>query len=811
MEERALLSTFAVSNTLDSGNGSLRAAIIQANENPGEDTITFEIGTGVQTIQPLTALPEITDPIIIDGSTQPGFVDTPLIVLNGDLLPEDTFFDGLVVNTSNSLIKALVVNGFDEGTAIVIGGFGSSGVTGNRIEGSILGLNQAGTAAVPNAEGVRIANGATLNVVGGVGPAGNVISGNLGYGVLLGGTGTTGNRVIGNAIGTSADRNTAIGNTNGLAIGNGGTGNDIGGVAAGEGNLISGNTNHAIFIDGETTAENRVLGNRIGTNAAGSAALGDFTDTSGISIQSGAHDNIIGGTVPGARNQIAGVSGHGILITDPGTHGNLVQGNYIGISANGAAAIPNNGDGVFIVNSPNNVVGGDSAAAGNLISASERNGVTIFGAFATGNSVWGNLIGTDATGTVAIPNTTDGVRIDGASGNFIGGSTPVRSNLISGNSGNGITIVSDGGDQNIIQGNLIGVASGTLTALPNGGDGVFIGDGAAQNQIGGIDASSWNVIAHNGLAGVSITGTGTLRNTVRGNRIFSNEFRAIDLGGDGVTANDAQDSDNGPNGLQNVPVLTSADSGGGFLFVIGTLNSVPSSTYTLELYVSTANDGQGNGQGATPVTRVTVDTNSSGNAAFTLVLPLVLTPGEFLTATATDSLGNTSEISASALIGTSVPPNPILMMSSEVLNYQLQQPAVVVDATAVVTDADSENFNTGNITVSLNSKGERGEKMKLRNQGDGAGQVGLKGTKVKFGGTIIGKVKGGSGKKPLTVTFNASATPAAVSAVLKNITYIHTGKQTSLSTRTLRFQVTDDANHLSNQVNKTITIAPPLM
>jgi hypothetical protein len=809
MEDRAMLSSISVLNTDDSGAGSLRQAILDANANVGADTILFAIGTGQQTIQITTALPAITDPVTIDATSQPGHTDTPLIVLNGSLLPAQSFIDGLVVDTTDTTIKGLVVNGFSEGAGILIGGFGSSGVTNIHLEGNIIGLNAAGTAAVPNSDGVRISDGATLNVIGGAGVAGNVISGNSSYGVVIEDAGSSGNKVLGNAVGTSADRTAAIPNGYGVLVGGGATNNEIGSDVAGEGNLISGNTNDGVFIAGADTANNTVQGNRIGTNAAGTASLGTFTTTAGILIQQGAHNNTIGGLTPGSGNQIAGVSGDGILLQDQTTDANIIQGNLIGVSADGLSAIRNGDDGIFIINASNTQIGGATAAAGNVISGNARSGITIFGPNAIHNTITGNYIGTNITGLAAIPNASDGIRIDGANKNTIGGTAPAFSNLISGNGGNGITLANAGADLNIVQGNLIGTAVGGTTALGNTGDGISIEGGATTNSIGGGNATVWNTIAFNLFKGVEITGDGTVRNTIEVNRIFSNGDSELDLGGDGITANDTLDADTGPNGLQNYPVVSSVNSVGGVVTINGTFNSAASGSYTLDFYASAANDDQGNSQGTTPLGSITVLTDSNGQALFTATLTIAVAPGQVLTATATDSLGNTSEFSASKLIGNTPATSPILTLPSGTLTYQLLHPAVVVDAAAAVTDPDSANFNTGKLTVTLNSNGERSEKVQIRKQGTGSGQITLKGSKVLFEGVVIGKAKpagGASGKNPLTVTFNASATPAAVTHLLQNITYTDTNKKSTLTSRTLTFQVTDEAGHASNAVNKLVTI-----
>ena len=168
---------FVVVNTNDSGPGSLRQAIQQANASPGVDTITFAIGVGYQTIAPTSALPTITDPMIIDGTTQPGYAGAPLIEVWGFAAGPDVH--GLVITADNSTVKDLVINLFD-GNGILITG------NNNRIEHSYIGTDVSGTIAVPNAlNGVEIIGGSN-NIIGGTGPGtANIIAFNGGQGVLV--------------------------------------------------------------------------------------------------------------------------------------------------------------------------------------------------------------------------------------------------------------------------------------------------------------------------------------------------------------------------------------------------------------------------------------------------------------------------------------------------------------------------------------------------------------------------------------------------------------------------------------------------
>src|SRR5205085_607405 len=118
---------------------------------------------------------------------------------------------------------------------------------------------------------------------------------------------------------------------------------------------------------------------------------------------------------------------------------------------------------------------------------------------------------------------------------------------ISGNGGTGVTLTGTGSSFNAVQGNLIGVAADAISPLGNTADGVAIDDSASNNLIGGSTAGEWNVIAFNAFKGLEVVGTATVNNMIRGNRIFSNAFLAIDLIGDDITANDALDADTGPN------------------------------------------------------------------------------------------------------------------------------------------------------------------------------------------------------------------------------------------------------------------------
>ncbi|HET6313951.1 MAG TPA: CSLREA domain-containing protein, partial [Chloroflexia bacterium] len=326
------VATFVVNSTADTGDAgtdgicgeplgsticTLREAIQEANAVPlpsSYDTITFNIGTGLQTISPASLLPSINDPVRIDGTTQPGYAGTPIIQLTGT--PSNF---GLTINTNNSTVMGLVINNF-AGAIYIVGG------SGNKIQGNYIGTNAAGTSAVPNSQGI-VLEGVTGNVIGGTDPlARNLISGNSTAGVYI--FFSTLNTVQGNYIGTNAAGTAALPNHTGVLI-TASDDNTIGGTTAAARNLISGNTT-GVDMDG-TSQRNLVQGNYVGTNATGTGAI---ANTTGISLRAPA--NTVGGTATGAGNLISG-NGTGVFITANGANatGNLIQGNYIGTTITG--------------------------------------------------------------------------------------------------------------------------------------------------------------------------------------------------------------------------------------------------------------------------------------------------------------------------------------------------------------------------------------------------------------------------------------------------------------------------------------------
>jgi CSLREA domain-containing protein len=449
-----------------------------------------------------------------------------------------------------------------------ISGNGEDGIeitdvsTANVIVGNVIGIGRNGADAVPNGRhGVVLYNGANNTVVGGAGAGeANVISANPTTGVVIdanGGATTTGNVLQGNYIGTDITGTLDRGNgSHGVHLFNGATGNDIGGVNAGEGNLISGNGSRGVLIEDVGSDSNKVEGNLIGTNAAGTAPLANQT---GVFIQDGAKSNTIGGTVAGARNILSGNTEDGVYVTSTGTDSNVIAGNYIGTDINGSAAIPNGDRGVQIESgAANTTVGGGTAGAGNVISGNTGDGIIV--------ADWLSLGTTGA----------------------------------------------------VIQGNYIGVQADGVSPLGNGNKGVHI-DPVSGNLIGGIGANDGNIIAYNGQDGVTLNPVAGGDNTILGNSIYANTDLGIDLNNNGVTSNDAGDADAGPNDLLNFPVITSAVESGGTITIDFDLD-VPAGDYRIEFFDNTAADGTGYGEGEAWVDSYDVVTHPGGLASYSTTI-----------------------------------------------------------------------------------------------------------------------------------------------------------------------------------------------
>ncbi len=423
--------------------------------------------------------------------------------------------------------------------------------TGNVVAGNDIGTTADGTAALGNSNGVVIGLGASDNWVGVnsvYGPEnadqGNLISGNSNDGVYITSADTANNVVAGNDIGTDVTGTRALPNAgHGVAIYDGPQDNIIGtsgdGVAdALERNVISGNGQDGVAIDGTTAAtdDNVVAGNDIGTDVTGTRPLGN--QARGVEVLGMASSNRIGvnpGDVGASAegNVISANQGFGVWIWQ-GASSNVVAGNLIGTDVSGTVALANS-VGVLVADGAQNnwigvnpVYGPENADQRNIISGNTGAGVQFADAGTTGNTVAGNRIGTDISGSRALGNVLDGILIDsGASDNTVGGTSVGAGNLISANS-NGVEIYRLQCHRSS-RATLIGLDQTGTLALGNCGAGVLVDAGSAANTIGGDVGGARNVISGN-AEGVMVTGAATTGTLIAGNLIGTDVEGAIAVG-----------------------------------------------------------------------------------------------------------------------------------------------------------------------------------------------------------------------------------------------------------------------------------------
>jgi len=356
--------------------------------------------------------------------------------VSGNFIGTDVTGMKSIPNQTNGVLIAYApgntIGGISESSRNVISGNKQMGVailglasSNTCVYGNYIGVNVSGAAALPNTwNGVDVESSGTL-IGGSATGAGNVISGNLLDGIFLSDTGGNYTVVQGNRIGTDVSGKKQIGNgRNGIFIQS--IGNTIGGTADSAGNVISANTNYGIYVSGATARYNVVVGNKIGTDIAGTMALGNHY--SGVNIYY-APQAQIGGIDAGARNLISGNLYNGIDLTGAAATNSIIQGNYIGVDVTGTNNLSNVGAGIYIASACSNMIGGALTGAGNLISGNQYDG--IYFTSATNNLVQGNFIGTQADGVSPLGNINHGIELDGYSyKNTIGGDTVLADNRI---------------------------------------------------------------------------------------------------------------------------------------------------------------------------------------------------------------------------------------------------------------------------------------------------------------------------------------------------------------------------------------------
>lgn len=558
--------TFAVSKTADTNDGvcdadcSLREAITAANAAAGGDTITFAVA-GTFTISG-SALPAISGPLVVNGTSAPGWVSAPVVRVDGTGLASGS---GLTFGAAaaSSSVSALAVTGFpafgieilsastvvtrsylgvaldgttdagngqsgvrvagagcaigNTGVGNVISGNGENGILVQAgadnivIRANRIGTDAAGSSALPNAgAGIYGTGGTGVGVGGAIAGQGNTIAGNGGIGIDLDNSSASWT-VNGNNIGVAASGTTALGNAGG-GIRVQTDGHIVGSSLAAGRNIVSANGANGITI-GSTADAVTVFGNLIGTNAAGTAALPGQS----VGLRIFGTNCLIGGANSTARNVISGNTSVGVSVESPAS-GCVVSANYIGLNAAGTAALANGGG--VSVGGASNTVGGNTVAKRNIISGNTNNGVVLRD---SGNKIQGNYIGTDLAGGAAIANVGGGIRVIGAAGGTIGGTSAGEGNLISGNGASGITF--DGNTSGVtIQGNFVGVNAAGTAALANVEGVSLYGDG---HILGGAAAGARNLISGNSGSGILLAGSNLI---VRGNYIGTNAAGTAALG-----------------------------------------------------------------------------------------------------------------------------------------------------------------------------------------------------------------------------------------------------------------------------------------
>ena len=510
-------ATFTVTSTADSGAGTLRQAITDANNAAGVDTVAFNIvGGGPHTIALATPLPPITFAATVDGYTQTGALvntqslnqglNTVLkVVVSGAAATGPCF----TISASDVVIKGLVINNCDVGVSFTNGAFDTS-----KVEGCFLGTDVAGTTRVDQNPNKQIE--------------------------ITGQTGAV-----------------------------------IGGLTAAARNLISGCQTGVGIVNSGSPTGHQILGNLIGLTAAGNAVLQPPCGAAsvGLSLTGEDHDII--------ANAIAGV-GKGMTLSGS-LH--VVRRNRIGTDVSGTIELGIENEGIQASGSEQ-AIGGTAADDGNVIGGANP-GISLGG---SNNTVYGNFLGTDTTGTIDLGNDTTGITVSG-SDNIVGGPAAGEANIIAFN----------------------GAISG---------------------------------------AGVSVSGQRVrIRgNRIYGNRSASGPGLGIELGSFGIQVNDPGDGDSGANGFQNYPILLSggpAFAEGGSNHIVGVLNSTPSTQFTIDFYANPpcAAQPQEFLEGEIPLGSTFVTTDASGNATIDISIGPPQPPGSRYTATATDPNGNTSEFS----------------------------------------------------------------------------------------------------------------------------------------------------------------------
>ncbi len=435
---------YVVTTTADGGAGSLRYALQMCMTAAGPHTIRFNLPasdagynatSGTWVIRPASNLPMVMQSgVTLDGASQTAFGgDTnplgPEVVIDGG----GTLDYGLrILNAANAVVTNLTICNCTKGIQI----YNSPSC---RVSGCYIGVDATAASAAANDIGLEFIAGSDNAVIGGSTPTDrNIISGNQHIGIRL--LDVTGCTVSGCYIGTDRTGTAAIPNYDGMSMEGAVTNCTIGGTTDGERNLISGNTDYGLPLFGVGATGNIIIGNYIGTDVTGTAAIGN---TYGVLFDDGSFGNRVGGDAPAERNVISGNVGYGVFFYNNGTHNNILKNNYIGTDHTGMAAVPNTA-GIII-----DGISYQNTMDGNIISGNVQVGIGINITGSDGNVVVRNRIGVNEAGE-PLPNGMDGIRISQGPESTVIGGTPEEGNRIAHNGGCGVYITNDNCKRHLI-------------------------------------------------------------------------------------------------------------------------------------------------------------------------------------------------------------------------------------------------------------------------------------------------------------------------------------------------------------------------
>ncbi len=547
-EDSEEIAILVVNSTADVAIGecgatcTLRDALLHTNAEALPHRVTFDLppgAGGLAIIAVSSPLPPLEVPgTILDGTTQPGYAGRPLVYLDGTTASKAS---GIVATAPDIEVRGLAVGNFDRYGIAAIGEEADRA----RFIGNWSGLAPDGWSAAPNRlSGIAVLAGAGDARIGDACEGcGNRVAGNsnpqrTGHGVLIGGVGAVGTRVSNNWIGIDIGGN-ALPNDDGVLIVDGAHAT-VGGRSVALGNVISGNRVAGIEVRDSNFLTMRIESNRIGLDPTGTRAVPNDV---GLFINAASGNITVGAAVASAANVISG-NRVGVAI-ETLAHDIVVQGNVIGLDAAGRRAIPNTEDGISIVAGARDItIGGTAPGEGNHIVGS-MTGIVIVDQGTANVVVAGNTLGLALDGRTAVPNAI-GISVLEATAVEIGGRDDGAGNWIVATTG--AAVVLDGVSRADVRGNRIGLAPDDMP-LGNG-IGVVLRGASVDNQV------QQNVFAGNVEAGIQVVGAAAARNRLTRNVFLTAPGIPIDLGGEGLTPNDPEDLDAGPNALLNTPVIT---------------------------------------------------------------------------------------------------------------------------------------------------------------------------------------------------------------------------------------------------------------